>query len=285
MKEERRPSKVWSDTDSSTGEHKYDLYYQDKEVKNAARFRDGLVSDVYKKFDEDFCYSFWADEYKKHSTIVYKYETGAPSVQHPFCTHDTHTIYLNNGLCSESIDQINLMAFHIDSIEGDQSQVIMRDKIFSVLRDDIQKLPKSPFKERSKASQVKHVHALAVVLHTIADQVHWIRCKVYGPEDFDGLFDASARVQNVMTMLMRDEIFNDVIMYKMFISYRRCVRRIDVFNDECISVFDSENIKKKRFFTPNFLTKLSMMEKLLIAKYGEWKKGSNDGEEVDQEEG
>jgi hypothetical protein len=143
---ERRPSKVWSDTDSSTGEHNYDLYYQDKEVKNAARFRDGLVSNVYKQFDQDFRYSFWADEYKKHSTIVYKYETGAPSVQHPFCTHDTHTTYLNNGLCSESIDQINLMVFQINSIEGDQSQVCIRDKIFSVLHDDIKKLPNSPFK-------------------------------------------------------------------------------------------------------------------------------------------
>jgi hypothetical protein len=108
---------------------------------------------------------------------------------------------------------------------------------------------------------------------------------VYGPEDFDELFDASARVQNVMTMLMRDEIFNDAIMYKMFISYRRCILRIDVFNDEWMSIFDSENIKKKRFFTPNFLAKLSVMEKSLIAKYGEWKMGSNDGKEVDQEEG
>jgi hypothetical protein len=177
------------------------------------------------------------------------------------------------------------MVFQINSIEGDQSQVCIRDKIFSVLHDDIQKLPKSPFKERSKASQVKYIHALAVVLHTIADQVHWIRCKVYGPEDFDELFDASARVQNVMTMLMRDEIFNDAIMYKMFISYRRCILRIDVFNDEWMSIFDSENIKKKRFFTPNFLSKLSAMEKSLVVKYGEWKMGSNDGKEVDQEEG
>jgi hypothetical protein len=112
------PQKVWFDTDSSTGEHEYDQY-EDVDVRDAARFRDGLVSDsdVYKEFREDFGW-IWKEEYKKYSEIVYRHQQGASQDTYPLCSPDAHTFHENNGLCNESIDQINLMRFHIDSIEG-----------------------------------------------------------------------------------------------------------------------------------------------------------------------
>ena len=63
--------KVWHDTDSD-GNHEYDDYKND-EVRDAARFRDGLVSDIYKEFSRDFGFTIWADEYKKHSEVVFRF--------------------------------------------------------------------------------------------------------------------------------------------------------------------------------------------------------------------
>jgi hypothetical protein len=53
-----QPQKVWFDFDSS-GEHEYDQY-GDFDVRDAARFKDGLVadSDVYTEFLENFGYTW-----------------------------------------------------------------------------------------------------------------------------------------------------------------------------------------------------------------------------------
>jgi hypothetical protein len=259
--------KVWFDTNNS-GEHEYDQY-QNIEVKNAARFRDGLVSDdeVYPQFSEDFCYSYWAEEYKKHSEVVYRHLRGAPSTTHPLCGADAHTTYENSILCSKSADEIELMQFHIQSIEGYQSQSLMRDKVLKVLSDDIRKLPKCSSKERSTKSQVKYIHALAVVLYTIVKQRVWIENKVYSSQDFVSLFDATARVQNVMTLLMKDETFNYSKMYKAFISYHELIRVIDEMNNQWFEMFEMEGNKKKRFFSSNFLDKMSSLEQSLILKF------------------
>jgi hypothetical protein len=74
--------KVWFDTDSS-GEHEYDKY-KDADVRDAARFRDGLVSDsdVYKEFHEDFGYTYWEEEYKKHSEYIYRYLQEASAISY-----------------------------------------------------------------------------------------------------------------------------------------------------------------------------------------------------------
>jgi hypothetical protein len=187
---------------------------------------------------------FWAAEYKKNSEIVYRH----PPELDPLCTIDAHRTHGNNGMCTSSIGQMNLMQFHISYIEGQQSEMLMRDKIFAIRFDDIQKLPKFTSKERSKNTQVKWIHALAVVLHTIVEQEDWIENKVYSFEDFERVFEATARVQNVMSMLMKDEIFDDRQMYKVFICYYKYIKEMDEMNDRWMNMFEREEIKKKRFF-------------------------------------
>lgn len=275
--------KVWFDTNNWTSEHKYDQYHN-VEVKYAARFRDGLVADeeVYQQFSEDFCYSYWAEEYKKHSEVVYRHLRGTTPIMYPLCSVDAHTTYQNSIFCSKSSDQIELMQFHMQSLEGYQSQRLMRDKVLSVLSDDIQKLPKCSSKERSTRSQVKYIHALAVVLYTIVNQRVWIETKVYSSQDFDHLFDATARVQNVMSMLMKDETFDDINFYKAFISYNELIRIIDQMNNRWVEMFETEGNKKKRFFSSSFLTKISSMEQSLILKFGEVRVESG---VVDRDEG
>jgi hypothetical protein len=63
---EENPEKVWYDTNSE-----YDQY-DDNDVKHAARFRDGLVSDAYEEFCQDLCHPSWAEEYKKHSETIFR---------------------------------------------------------------------------------------------------------------------------------------------------------------------------------------------------------------------
>jgi hypothetical protein len=159
----------------------------------------------------------------------------------------------------------------------------MRDKVFSVLHEDIQKLPKSWSKGWSEPTQVRYIHALSVVLYTIVYQRDWIENKVYSSDDFKPVFDATARVQNVVSLLMRDRIFDDEKMYKVFISYHKYIQKIDEMNNQWERMFEEEGIKKMRFFTPMFLTKLSSMEKSMIAKCGE-EEGVKEGVQVEKEE-
>jgi hypothetical protein len=267
---------VWYDTNRLTGEHEYDQY-QDADVEDAARFRDGLVSDsdFYKKIQEDYGYNHWTREYKKHSEIVYRHLEGASDDMDPLCGTDAHTFHGNNGLCSESIDRINMMQFHIKSVEGYQSQKVMRSKVFTLLYEDIEKLHKSWSKGWTKSTQLKYFHALAVILHTIVNQKYWIKNKVYSSHDLNCVFDATARVQNVISVLMRDGIFTDEKI--------KYIQEINEMNNRLVHMFEREGIKKTRFFTSIFLTKLSSMEKSLIVKYGDWTVGSSDGEEGEGE--
>jgi hypothetical protein len=278
VEEGKRPSKCWFDTDQLTGEHGYDQYC-DNEVKNAARFRDGLVSEIYKEFRLDFSYPFWAEEYKKNSEIVYRSIHNSLGDEYCICDEDAHIPYGDGAFCSKSVDQINLMEFHIGPIQGDQADKLMRLKVFSVLLDDIQKLHKGWSKERSKKSQVRYVHALAVVLCTIVNQQYWIGWKVYSSDDFDEFFDATARIQNVMNLLVKDEIFDDANMYKVFTSYNSKIQEIDRMNNRWVEMFETENIKKKRFFTSSFLSKMSAMENSFILKYGEQRVETTEGDE------
>ena len=196
--------KIWHDTDFN-GKHKYDKY--DNEVKYAARFRAGLVSDIYTEFRQDFNYTYWAEEYKKQSEIVFRFllakEEGETQDGEPkLCTNNTHTFTNNNALCHTTHYSFNLMQYHMAHIDGYQSQSYMRDKLFSMLRDDINNLPKSWSKTRSIASQFKYIHSLAVVLYTLHYQEHWITFKVYGADDFETLFEIGERIQNVLSMLI-----------------------------------------------------------------------------------
>lgn len=119
-----------------TGEHGFDQYC-DNQVKNAARFRDGLVSEVYKKIRLDFSYPFWAEEYKKKSEIVHRSIHNSLDDDYCICDEDVHIPYGDCAFSTNSVDQINLMEFHIGSIQGDRADNLMRLKVFLVLLDDI----------------------------------------------------------------------------------------------------------------------------------------------------
>jgi hypothetical protein len=82
-----------------------------------------------------------------------------------------------------------------------------------------------------------------------------------------------------MSLFMRDRTFDDEKMYKVFISYHKYIQKIDEMNNQWESMFEEEGIKKMRFFTPLFLTKLSSMEKSLIAKHGE---KAEEGEKIEE---
>lgn len=60
----------------------------------------------------------------------------------------------------------------------------------------------SSSRDHRKKTQVKYIYALGVVLHTIVIHDFWLGWKVYGATDFDELFDATARVQHVMDLLI-----------------------------------------------------------------------------------
>ena len=80
-----KDSKLWNDS----------CNYQNfpKEIRVAARFRDGLVSDIYTEFYSDFCNGIWAKEYKKHSTIVFDY-----------ILENEEKEYFNENLCLKDED-------------------------------------------------------------------------------------------------------------------------------------------------------------------------------------
>ena len=281
--------KVWHDTDFK-GKHEYDEYSD--EVKHAARFRDGLVSDIYTEFREDFGYSYWTQEYKKHSTIVFRFllakeEEEAQDEEHKLCTNNTHTFTNNNGLCHTALDSLNLMQYHMAHIEGYQSQSYMRDKLFSMLRDDINNLPKSWSKTRSITCQLKYIHSLAVVLYTLNYQQDWITFKVYGSDDFETLFEIGERIQNVLSMLIKDNLFDHPQLYRTFIYFTSLIHQIDKLNDDYVDMFRDEGQTKIRFFTNIALKKYDKLVIDMKAKYGDWgdaEASADDDEEEEEEE-
>ncbi len=120
----------------------------------------------------------------------------------------------------------------------------MRDKVFSVLHEDIQKLPKSWSKGWSESTQVRYIHALAVVLHTIVCQKDWIETKIHSSDDFNSICDTIVRVQNVVSLLIRDKIFDDEKMYKVFITYHKYIKAID---------FLRERVSRRSDFSHQFI--------------------------------
>jgi hypothetical protein len=123
-----------------------------------------------------------------------------------------------------------------------------------------------------------------VVLFTIVRQEMWIENKVYFSQDFDAFFDATARVQNVMTLLMKDQVFDDKDMYKLFI-YHGLIKKIDEMSNQWVEMFEEEDFKKTRFFTQIFLTKLLSSKRVFTEKYGKWGEPvESDGGEEDEEE-
>jgi hypothetical protein len=132
--------KIWLDYDDETETHIYDEY-NDPVVIQAARFRDGLVSDIYSQFNQEF--GQWASKYKEQSEIEFQYlfakgeEESNDATDTQKCTDEHHVVVpmgtdnagIPKGLCQCSLHQVSLMNFHMSSVHGEQSQSCMRDKV------------------------------------------------------------------------------------------------------------------------------------------------------------
>ena len=144
----------------------------------------------------------------------------------------------------------------------------MRGKIFRLLRDEIIKLPKDNISKYTATSKVRHLHAMSVVLFTMVDQMNWIKWKIYSSDDFIDMFDATNRVQHVMTALIRDgEFVQSKDVCKLFGNFHRCIIFIDEEN-EWERMFKEDGLTRTRFFAQRFLKKLSDYEQVLTEKFG-----------------
>ena len=283
------PKKVWYDYDGHTGNHSYGDF-RNADVLYAARFRDGLVADhdIFPSF-HNALNTIWPIAYKEKSTIVFRhiYKKYCDSVNSQPCPLTSHK-GLENGFCDSIEYDLKLMNYHIDAVEGQQSQTYMRFKIFMLLEDFIQKLPTDPYNTTkvSPATNCKYIHALAVVLYTLVRNEDWISTKVYGADDFLSYFDATKRIHSTMHRLVRDNVFDDKDLYKTFVRFNEMIKSIDAFNDQFEEMFQEEGCKQTRFFSKKSLTKYDAYEKELCAKYGVWPTDEDkkrDAEEDDEE--
>jgi hypothetical protein len=132
---------VWLDYDEDTKMHEYDEY-DDPKVIEAARFRDGLVSDIYDdEYDNEM--DVWANKFKKQSEIVYRYEMAKgekeskAATKTQKCTDEHHVVVpmgtdntgIPKGLCQCSLDQVFLMNYHMIHVEGHQSESYLSGKV------------------------------------------------------------------------------------------------------------------------------------------------------------
>jgi hypothetical protein len=121
--------KIWLDWNDAEMKHEYDSYPAD--IKYAARFRDGLVSDVV-----PINYGFYFENYKEQSEKVYRYlfrntakRELCNGVKHPIERIPVSESEYPKGLCASASEEIDLMGYHIDNVEGYQSQSLMRGKV------------------------------------------------------------------------------------------------------------------------------------------------------------
>jgi hypothetical protein len=291
----KMPKKIWYDYNSHTGKHEYSDF-RNADVLHAARFRDGLVADreIFPEFHNSLN-TIWSLAYKQKSTIVFRHinKEFCESIDAPPCPSGAHK-GLENGFCDTMEYEIQLMSYHIDNVEGQQSQSYMRFKVFQMLEDHIQQLPTDPYnsKKVAAATNCKYLHALAVVLYTLVHYEIWMDCKVYGADDFLSYFDATKRIHSTLYRLIRDSVFDDKELYKTFIRFHQMVKSIDEFNNRYENMFEEEGCKQTRFFPKNSLKKYEVLEKELCAKYGVWpteadkkrERQENGEEEEDDEE-
>ena len=122
--------KIWLDWNDTEKQHEYDSYPAD--IRFAARFRDGLVSDMI-----PLNYGFYFENYKEQSEKVYRY-LFRNAVKEEMCNNERHLIEriptspieFPKGLCITASEEIDLMSYHIDNVEGYQSQSLMRGKVW-----------------------------------------------------------------------------------------------------------------------------------------------------------
>jgi hypothetical protein len=231
----------------------------------------------------------WAVEYKKHSEKVFRYlqakeyEKKGKS-QPPLCTESSHCIIESgdkDNLCSSLEDQIDLMTYHMNNVQGYQPQKFMRGKVFDLLESDIKNLPKHKSKNLSDKNLVKYLHSVGVVLYNLVRQQHWIEWKIYGANDLDVMFDAIERVKVALKTLLEKNVFNSKAMYKTFVLFEDLVKKIDKWNDRIEYVFENEQVKKTRFFTKKQLKYYEDASKQLQTTFGNVAVYNSDEEEVE----
>jgi len=237
--------------------------------------------DVYSQFQDHLEMQVWADEYKKHSEIVYRFLTSGEGGG--LCGEDFHLFEGESGLCSNLWEKVNLMRYHINECEGYQSQSFMRAKIFGLLYDDIQGLPKSSLSKQSK-HVARYIHSLGVVLINIRENEDWIQHKIYGSEDFAAYSDMAARVANVMKNLIKSGTFDDPNMYKSLIVFTNIIHDMCEFCDQINDQLRDVGWSTVRFFTKQFVKVLDDAVISMKAKYGDWNAGGGGEEEKAEED-
>ena len=253
---------VWNDTIIDTDQkgkpvlnHTYDEEFKCKEIIDAARFRDALVStELWEEGDglESFGYAFdetwcWADEYKKHSTKVFNFlvQDGAQCCfgrckgTHKFDEVAQGATDRNSGsdqssdeesainadqskgfaLCETVHFELALMRYHIRNCTGDQSDKLWRQKLFTMLFDEVEKLPKknngaARATKKSQEAKMNWLHAICVVLAAVDEWKDLIYNRVCDPDDLQPLVDISDRVSATMKHLISFETFNNQHMSK-----------------------------------------------------------------------
>ena len=258
----------------------------------AARCRDGLTmdSDVfpYESFHEsvstyvcnDHGMNLWTKEYQMHSEVVFKHiiaineeKLNESLLPKNFCTETghIHDDLNKSNFCNTTTYQLELKQYHLDNIEGNQSQSLMREKIYYMLEKDIAALPKTKrYTRTSRASAAticKYFHSCAIVLCSFVTQFDWLSFKVYGSDDFAVMFDASHRVSNALKILIDHDVFENKSTYQQFIQFNNCIKDFVKFNVQYIEMFESEGLKRTLFFSVHDQITFDKYAKQLLAKY------------------
>ena len=238
--EEMIKGAVWDDTIIDTNKkgklvltHSFMKEFKSKEIIDAARFRYALVSDdeweegfglesFYYAFDQT---GFWAKEYMKHSKIIFDYLIQEKDIFGK-CegTHKIDAVRKGKtestgfAMCETAHYEVALMRHHISNCSGDQSDKLWRIKVFLLLNDEIQKLPKEigmkVAQTRSQETKMKWLHTVCVLLAAVDEWDDFIYNRLYDPDDFKPLVDISDRVSCTMKALIACDTFNDQQMTK-----------------------------------------------------------------------
>ncbi len=286
--EEKIKGAVWDDTiinENKTGKlvltHSFMKEFKSKEIIDAAQFRYALVSDDEWEENglESFYYAFhrtdfWAKEYKKQSKIIFDYLVQDKGVfgkcegtHNIDAARQSKTESTGFALCETAHYEVSLMRYHIGNCSGDQSDKLWRIKVFMLLNDEIQKLPKEigmkVVQTRSQETKMKWLHTVCVLLATVDEWDEFIYNRLYDPDDFTPLVEISDRVSCTMKALIACETFNDQHMTKMMTFLTKQMESIAITFDKRISDDFWEDKKPELFGGSRSSSALSICQKLV----------------------
>jgi len=268
---------VWNDTTIVTDikgktslNHSYEKEFKDKEIIDAARFRDALVGvedweeghgleSFRYAFDETWC---WTDAYKKTSKKIFNFLVQDVALEKCTGTHkftESATSIDSDGssdeesasnsdelagfaLCETAHYDLCLMRYHIRNCMGVQSDRLWRDKVFQLLYDEVVKLPKKNYGAAKKSQETKMswLHAVCVVLASLDEWKDLIYNRVNEPDDIQPLLDISDRVSATVKHLITFGVFNSNQMSKAlaFLTFKmESVARYFVLNTHSLRDF------------------------------------------------